>query len=49
MRKFGSKRRLTARKREANKVLVKRMNRLREKIGPVGVSVAQLIREEGRR
>lgn len=33
---------------EANKSLVKRMDRLREKIGPIGVPVAQLIRE-GRR
>jgi len=32
----------------ANKALIERMDRLREKIGPIGVPVSKLIRE-GRR
>ena len=32
-------------RREANKLLVAKMDRLREKIGPIGVPVTQLIRE----
>lgn len=35
--------------REAKQTLVERMNRLREKIGPIGVPVAELIREGRRR
>lgn len=40
---------LSAEKREANKALVGRMDRLREKIGPIGVPVSELIREGRRR
>lgn len=36
-------------KRRPDKVLVERMDRLREKIGPIGVSVVELIREGRRR
>jgi len=36
-------------RRRANKALVERMDRLREKIGPIGVPVANLIREGRRR
>jgi len=39
---------LTVEGREANRALVERMDRLREKIGPIGVRVVELIRE-GRR
>lgn len=40
---------MTLERREANKALVDRMDRLREKIGPIGVRVSELIREERRR
>lgn len=40
---------LKARRQKADKLLVAKMDRLREKIGPIGVSVAELIREERRR
>ena len=36
-------------RREANTLLVAKMDRLREKIGPIGVPVAELIREGRRR
>lgn len=36
-------------KRKADKLLIDRMDRLREKIGPIGVPVAELIREGRRR
>lgn len=39
---------MTERRREASNALAQRMDRLREKIGPIDVPVAQLIRE-GRR
>ncbi len=35
--------------RKASKLLVNRMDRLREKIGPIGVPAAELIREGRRR
>ena len=40
---------MTGERREANKALVERMDRLREKIGPLGVPVTELIREGRRR
>jgi len=40
---------MTAERREANRALVERMDRLREKIGPIGVPVSELIREGRRR
>ncbi len=40
---------LTVENRQANKGLVERMDRLREKIGPIGVRVVELIREGRRR
>ncbi len=40
---------MTGERRGANKALVERMDRLREKIGPIGVPVALLIREGRRR
>lgn len=39
----------TVERREADRALVERMDRLREKIGPIGVSVVELIREGRRR
>jgi hypothetical protein len=40
---------MTAERRETNRALVERMDRLREKIGPIGVPVSELIREGRRR
>ncbi len=40
---------MPVKKRETNKALVERMDRLREKIGPIGVPVSELIREGRRR
>lgn len=40
---------MVAEKRRPDKALVERMDRLREKIGPIGVSVVELIREGRRR
>lgn len=40
---------MTAERRKGNKALVERMDRLREKIGPIGVRVVELIREGRRR
>lgn len=46
MRKLRSR---FGRFRRPDKALVARMDRLREKIGPIGVSVAKLVREGRRR
>jgi hypothetical protein len=40
---------MQARRRRPGKLLVAQMDRLREKIGPIGVPVAKLIREGRRR
>lgn len=40
---------MTVKRLEVNKALVERMDRLREKIGPIGVPVSELIREGRRR
>lgn len=40
---------MKAERRKADKLLVAQMDRLREKIGPIGVPVAELIREGRRR
>ncbi len=40
---------MTGESRAANEALVERMDRLRKKIGAIGVPVAKLIREGGRR
>lgn len=40
---------MKAKRRKADKLLVAKMDRLREKIGSIGVPVAELIREERRR
>jgi hypothetical protein len=40
---------MKAKRRKADKLLVAQMDRLRERIGPIGVPVAELIREGRRR
>ncbi len=40
---------MTVKNRQARRALVERMDRLRKKIGPIGVPVAELIREGRRR
>jgi hypothetical protein len=40
---------MKAKRRKADKLLVAQMDRLREKIGPIGVPAGELIREGRRR